>query len=497
MTSKIKVDNINKVSDDSNIINKCGTAINVGASGNTVTVTGNDIRSDSYKAADGGVIASQSGTTITLGASGDTIQLASGASQSGFGRTGTVDWQTGSIKTGTFTAANGEGYFADTNAGGFTMNLPAGVAGYIVSVVDYTNTFQNNALVVTPNGSDKIGGVNANAVLATKGQSVTFVYVDGTEGWKNIQDSTSNVIGSNFVSGSGGDSTITCGDYKTHIFTGPGTFCVSSAGSACGSNSVEYLVVAGGGGGGGGSGSAGGGAGGYRQNYPSPATGGTPVSTTAYPITVGGAGAADPAAPYHPSADSSGADSIFSTITSTGGGGGGSESPCAAVSAGANGGSGGGGSFGPSPSTGGGTGNTPVVSPPQGNNGGSGGGMYGGGGGGGHSAVGANSPSGSGGNGGDGTPIADAFIGPTAPSYGTSGPAPGRFFAGGGGGGGQSPGSTYGTGGAGGGGSGGYYPSGAAPVAGTTNTGGGGGGGKAAPGSNGGSGIVIIRYKFQ
>ena len=31
MTSKIKVDNINKVSDDSNIINKCGTTVTVGA----------------------------------------------------------------------------------------------------------------------------------------------------------------------------------------------------------------------------------------------------------------------------------------------------------------------------------------------------------------------------------------------------------------------------------------------------------------------------------
>ena len=29
MTSKIKVDNINKVSDDSNIINKCGTTITI------------------------------------------------------------------------------------------------------------------------------------------------------------------------------------------------------------------------------------------------------------------------------------------------------------------------------------------------------------------------------------------------------------------------------------------------------------------------------------
>ena len=54
-------------------------------------------------------------TTITIGASGDTVTLASGASQTGFGRTGSVDWQTGSIKTATFTAHNGEGYFADTS----------------------------------------------------------------------------------------------------------------------------------------------------------------------------------------------------------------------------------------------------------------------------------------------------------------------------------------------------------------------------------------------
>ena len=40
----------------------------------------------------------QCGTTLTLGASGDTVTLGSGASQSGFGRTGTVDWQTGLLK---------------------------------------------------------------------------------------------------------------------------------------------------------------------------------------------------------------------------------------------------------------------------------------------------------------------------------------------------------------------------------------------------------------
>ena len=124
MTSKIKVDNINKVSDDSNIINKCGTAINVGASGNTVTVTGNDIRSDNYKAADGGVIISQSGTAITIGASGDTVSLASGASQTGFGRSGSVNWDT-TAKTSDFTAESGKGYFVNTSSGVVIVTLPA------------------------------------------------------------------------------------------------------------------------------------------------------------------------------------------------------------------------------------------------------------------------------------------------------------------------------------------------------------------------------------
>ena len=35
-------------------------------------------------------ISSQCGSTLTIGQSGDTVTLASGASQSGFGRTGTV-----------------------------------------------------------------------------------------------------------------------------------------------------------------------------------------------------------------------------------------------------------------------------------------------------------------------------------------------------------------------------------------------------------------------
>ena len=50
-------------------------------------------------------------------------------------------------------------------------------------------------------------------------------------------------------------------------------------------------------------------------------------------------------------------------------------------------------------------------------------------------AAGGNSTNPTAGPGGVGSPIAPTFFGPTAPSYGTTGPAPGRYFAGGGGGG--------------------------------------------------------------
>jgi hypothetical protein len=47
-------------------------------------------------------ISSQCGSTLTIGQSGDTVTLACGATQTGFGRTGTVDWCT-TAKTAPFT----------------------------------------------------------------------------------------------------------------------------------------------------------------------------------------------------------------------------------------------------------------------------------------------------------------------------------------------------------------------------------------------------------
>ena len=97
----------------------------------------------------GANIINESSNTITIGASGDTVSLASGASQTGFGRTGTVDWDT-TPKTATFTAVSGDGFFCNTTSSAFTCNLPAGAAGAIVSLADYAGTWQTNNLTVSP-----------------------------------------------------------------------------------------------------------------------------------------------------------------------------------------------------------------------------------------------------------------------------------------------------------------------------------------------------------
>ena len=446
------------------------------------------IKVDNIQDQDGNNIINENANTITIGASGDTVSLAAGASQTGFGRTGTVDWDT-TPKTASFTAVSGDGFFCNTTSSAFTATLPAGSAGGIVSFADYAATWDTNNLTVTPDGTDKIGGVNASVVLNTEGQSVTFVYVDDTQGWVNVQDSTSNERAAAFITATGGTVT-TCGDCKIHTFTSPGTFCVSTISSIPANNQVSYLVIAGGGGGGRKCAGGGGGAGGFREDK-SPVTpytaspldgaGDISVTATAFPITVGGGGSA---APSNATDGSVGSNSVFSTKTSAGGGRG-QGNP--STPGGGSGGSGGGGGNSGTP---GGSGNTPPVSPAQGKNGGNGnggGGSYqeSGGGGGGATTVGANSASNAkGGNGGCG---ADTSI---------SGSSVGRAGGGGGGAGGNH-GFPVGEG-FDGGGNGGNCQSDRNAGSGTANTGGGGGGGA---GSNtagsGGSGIVIIRYKFQ
>ena len=161
MTSKIKVDNINKVSDDSNIIKKCGSTTTVGSgSGQTIVVDG---------------------ATLTLGRCGGAVNLASGATQTGFGRTGTVDWCT-TAKTGPLTAVSGKGYFINTCGGAITVTLPSSpTAGDIVALKDYKDTWATACKEVTINrNGSKIGGICGCATLNIESQSITLIYVDGT-----------------------------------------------------------------------------------------------------------------------------------------------------------------------------------------------------------------------------------------------------------------------------------------------------------------------------
>ena len=492
MTSKIKVDNINKVSDDSNVISKCGSTVTVGsAPGNLRSGTNN------LQASDGGNLISQCGSTITLGASGDTITLACGASQSGFGRAGSVNWCS-TIYTnspGTVAATSGKGFFLNTTSGSITVTLPSSPSfGDIVAIKDYANTFDCNSVTIDRNGS-KLSGACANGLLATEGQSVTLVFTDSTRGWLNVNTDTT-VQAPAFISASGGTIS-TSGNFKVHTFTGDGTF-VATAGTSAPNNEISYLVVAGGGG----SGSAqrgGGGGGGFREDKasndsytasPLDGAGTINITSATFPITVGGGGVGAPTGAS--SSNTNGSNSIFSTITSAGGGSGGTGTaqPGGPYPGGGPGGSGGGaGENQPNPGS---NGNQPPVSPAQGNPGGNGcrGGPN------------AGSAAGGGGAGGAGGPIQgtspDSKGGAGGVGVSTNITGSPLSFSGGGGGGGYNnspsatggPGSPCGTGGA-----GGVYPG--AGTAGTTNRGGGGGSGASGTGGAGGSGLVVIRYKFQ
>ena len=440
--------------------------------------------------------------TTTLGDSGDTFNIPAGVTISnngtatGFGATGTVNWDVASIKTVDFSAVAGVGYFVDTaTTGAVEVTLPGSpTAGDVVGFSDYAKNFNTNACTLNRNGSN-IGGQAVNSALSTNGVAVTLVYVDATKGWivtdSGNQDDAPTAL---FVAGTGGCVT-TCGDYKVHTFLSPGTFTVSCTGNAQGSTQCDYLIVAGGGGGGSYAG-GGGGAGGFRETpgsvsgsyTASPIAGSVSaftVSATGYPVVIGAGGAA---------LSNGCTSSVFSQV-STGGGNG-----VSGNGVGSTGGSGGGGSGGVPPGTGsphpGGTGNNPPTSPAQGTAGG--GGFDGvvsntnGGGGGGATIAGVQASCRTGGDAGTGTTSCISFS-PTAYSGGGGGATDNAASPGGTGG----SASPCGTGGA--GGPGGYTGTG---VNGTTNRGGGAGGSGGAPGASntggtGGSGVVIIRYKYK
>ncbi len=94
---------------------------------------------------------------------------------------GGTSWQ--AVKTSSFTAAAGEGYFVNTTSNVITMTLPAGTIGDEVVFIDYAGTFDTYALTIAADGSEKIAGSTADLTVSIERAGNTLVYTDSTQGW--------------------------------------------------------------------------------------------------------------------------------------------------------------------------------------------------------------------------------------------------------------------------------------------------------------------------
>ena len=94
---------------------------------------------------------------------------------------GGTSWQ--AVKTTTYTAVAGQGVFANTSGGAWTLTLPSSpTIGDEVSVIDYAGTFDTNNLTIGRN-SKNIQGSAADLTVATERAGFTLVFTDGTQGW--------------------------------------------------------------------------------------------------------------------------------------------------------------------------------------------------------------------------------------------------------------------------------------------------------------------------
>ena len=115
------------------------------------------------------------------------VASVSGSGTTGIGQlsfsevSGGTSWQ--AVKTSTFTAVAGEGYFINTTGGAFEMDLPAGSIGDEVSFIDYAGTFDTYALTIDQNGTEKIAGSTDPLTVSVERAANTLVYTDGTQGW--------------------------------------------------------------------------------------------------------------------------------------------------------------------------------------------------------------------------------------------------------------------------------------------------------------------------
>jgi hypothetical protein len=177
--------------------------VGTGSAAATITSSGaHDLTLDTNSGTNSGVISIVDGAngniTITPNGSGnivldgltfpnadgsaDTFLKTNGSGTLSFAEvSGGTSWQ--AVKTSTFTAVAGEGYFVNTTSGVVTMNLPAGTLGNEISFVDYAGTFDSNTFTIAANGSEKINGSTADLTVSVERAANTLVYTDGTQGW--------------------------------------------------------------------------------------------------------------------------------------------------------------------------------------------------------------------------------------------------------------------------------------------------------------------------
>ncbi len=123
--------------------------------------------------------------TLTMPAatgSADQILVTDGSGNLSFvDNSGGTDWQ--AVKTTTYTAVAGQGIFANTSGGAWTLTLPASpTIGDEVAVVDYAGTFDTNNLTIGRN-SKNIQGAAADLTVSTERAAFTLVFSDDTQGW--------------------------------------------------------------------------------------------------------------------------------------------------------------------------------------------------------------------------------------------------------------------------------------------------------------------------
>ena len=103
-----------------------------------------------------------------------------------------VEWATvvsgaaWAIKTGAYTAVNGDGVMVDTSSSAITITLPISSGppsvGDFVRIMDATGNAATNNITVARNGNN-IQGAASDLTISTNRAAIGLVYVNATQGW--------------------------------------------------------------------------------------------------------------------------------------------------------------------------------------------------------------------------------------------------------------------------------------------------------------------------